>query len=418
MKTNGIIKALILSLLIILLSTLPNTSHAQPDYDFRGAVLVSGTDLQIGAVYRFNNVKPGVDCFVTLADISAGITVSELDGASGYPEALQPTLIVQPFTKGYLEMNFQMLYAGTNNPYVQTEVPVTCIDVDGAINDGVLPVNEFDQIDLGGGYVNYQMMGGELLVTQSGNWFTGFNMATIDYPGRDTAAKQAMFTVVNANISDFTIRVGVDNKSSNSANRLRSVYFKKFIYQSALMPLYGLLSFSGVNKQGRTELNWQFAANNTFKNVTIERSTNGKDYVSIGNMSLEYLPVASSYNFTDNFSADGNVYYRLKITQPNYKFNYSNVLMMKGRSAAVKGFKIYPSLISADANINVDSEKKQQGSLAIADYSGRIVKQQPLSLQEGNNNIQLNNLDRLPAGNYIAIVRTIEGVYNQKITIR
>ena len=91
---------------------------------------------------------------------------------------------------------------------------------------------------------------------------------------------------------------------------------------------------------------------------------------------------------------------------------------MKGRSAAVKSFKIYPSLISADANINVDSEKKQQGSLAIADYSGRIVKQQPLSLQEGNNNIQLNNLDRLPAGNYIAIVRTNEGVYNQKITIR
>jgi hypothetical protein len=58
--------------------------------------LVSGTDLQIGAVYRFNDVKPGVNCFVTIADIGAGITVSELDGSSGYPQAASLLLLRNP----------------------------------------------------------------------------------------------------------------------------------------------------------------------------------------------------------------------------------------------------------------------------------------------------------------------------------
>ncbi len=418
MKTNGSLKLLMRLAWIISLSLFFSFSQAQPDYDFTNGALKSGTDKQIGAVYLFTNVKPGVDAFITITDISAGITVMDLDAGSGYPEALQPTLFVQPFTKGYLEMKLEFVYAGTNTPYVQAEVPVTCIDVDGIINDGLLPLNEFDEINIGGGYVDYQMIGGEILVTQNAPWFTGRNIATIDYPGRDTSAKQAMFTIVNGNISGGIIRVGADNQSTKEATRLRSVYFKKFTYASSLLSLFGLISFTGVKQGNKTILNWELAANCSFTNVTIERSTDGRNYMAIADLAVQYAGKATKQNYTDYFSAEGNVYYRLRIGQPGGKYNYSNVLLLKGKSSTVKGFKIYPNIISTGANINLDSDKKQQGLLFISDYSGRIVKRQSLNLQEGNNTLQLNNLDQLPAGNYIAVIRMAEAVYNQKITIR
>ena len=63
------------------------SSFAQPDYDFSSGSLISGTDRQIGAQYRYTNVKPGVDAIVTITNISAGVKVSAIDAGSGYNEA-------------------------------------------------------------------------------------------------------------------------------------------------------------------------------------------------------------------------------------------------------------------------------------------------------------------------------------------
>ncbi len=49
---------------------------AQPDYVFTGGVLESGTDLQIGAVYRFKEVKPGIDGLITIMDMTGGMTLA------------------------------------------------------------------------------------------------------------------------------------------------------------------------------------------------------------------------------------------------------------------------------------------------------------------------------------------------------
>jgi hypothetical protein len=94
------------------------------------------------------------------------------------------------------------------------------------------------------------------------------------------------------------------------------------------------------------------------------------------------------------------------------------VLLLKGDLTKINGLKIYPNIVSASANLNIDANTKQQGLLLISDFSGRIVRQQSLNLQEGNNTLQLTDLDRLPSGNYVAAIRMAEGMYCQKITIR
>lgn len=415
MKANYTYSNFIIGLLLLAGFLMSIKSLAQPDYDFRNHSLLSGTDRQIGAVYLFPTVKPGVDAIMTITHISPGITVTEMDGSTGYPEALQPTLLADPFTSGYLEMHFEFVIAGTSTPFIQTEVPVTCIDVDGwADNDGFgNPLQEFDEVDLGGGYVDYQLTGGELAMSQSGTWFNGKNIGGIDYPGRDTTARQVMFTVVNGNISSFTIRVGVDNQSTVSGNRLRSVYFKKFVYPNSILAKSSLLSFHGLQKNNVIELQWKLDKDNNLKSVQIERG-NGTYFASIGQENIDPKKGQLKYSFQDDDSFDGNVYYRLKMISVNGSVKYSSILMF--HTADTKNdFKIYPSMVQSSATIQLKSEKASTALFQLVDYSGRVVLQKNILVQEGTNNIVVNDLDRIHRGNYFALIKINDKIYNQKI---
>lgn len=223
-----------LKILILLFLLNSVTAYSQPDYNFQNSVLLTPppTNLKVGALYSFPAVKPGIDARVSITAISPGVTLTELDGTSGYPEALQPTVDIAANTSGYVEFTINFVVAGTTNPSVQAQIPATCIDVDGAAG-----VHEYDQINMGGGLVDFDALGGELSIGQNGNWFTGTNIAGIDYPGRDTIAKQVMFTVVHVNISSIIIRVGIDNQTASSTSRLRSVYFKRFVYNNSILAL-------------------------------------------------------------------------------------------------------------------------------------------------------------------------------------
>jgi hypothetical protein len=392
------------------------TAAAQPDYDFRDPVLVSGTDRQEGSVYLFENVKPGVDAFVTIVTITNGITLAILDDGSGYPEALQPSLNTKSKKKGYVEMQIDFVYAGTKTPYFQKEVPITCIDVDGMKNTDAKgnDLHEFDQINMGpGSYVNYTMTGFELDVKQTGSWVTGTNIGGIDYPGRDTLATQVMFTVVNANISTATIRVGVDNSTSDvDAYRLRSVYFKKFVYANGLLAASPLRSFNGVNKNSTITFNASFNSANNLRSVQLEKSIGNNTFSIIGEM---FSSVAADISFTDNAPAAGTNYYRLKIIAANGEVSYSNLLRFNITESAKQGFKIYPTVIANNTTINITADKTENSAFQLLDLAGRIVYQQGIYLQSGNNVTVLNVLGNINPGNYIAMVKTGNKIYSQQV---
>lgn len=406
------LKSTITSFVLFLVTFI--TATAQPDYDFRNPQLVSGIINEEGSVYLFEKVKPGVDAFVTISKITSGIMLAEIDAGSGYPEALQPTLDTKSKKKGYVEMRIDFVYAGTNTAFLQKEIPITCIDVDGIADaDGHgHGVHEFDEINMGAGsYINYSMTGFELDVKQAGSWVTGKNIRGVDYPGRDTSATQVMFTVVNANISTATVRVGVDNSTSEvDAYRLRSVYFKKFTYANGLLAVPSLRSFVGVSKANGVTLTASFASTNSLRQVVLERSLGNSAFLTISELtSLTDL----SFSFTDN--AAGVVYYRLKLTGLDGQISYSSVLRFTGNEISQKEFKVYPSVTSGAVTINITASKAESSSFQLLDVSGRVVYQQPMQLQAGNNANIVNAPSNLNKGNYIAMVKTADRVYSQQI---
>ena len=412
MKTNGTRFILIVVFLQLLILICSFSASAQPDYDFSNGSLISGTDKQLGARYRFTSVKPGIDAIVTITGITGGLTINQIDGNSGFKEALQPVIDLPALSNGYAEFRIDFVTAGTFNLRVMNEVPATCIDVDGRLRQG-LPVHEFDMVRRSPGiYVDYDMLGNELTISYNATWIIGTNVGVIDYPGVDTLAKSAMFSTIQSNISSMTIRVGANNLTTGAEQRLRSVYFKKFTYANSFLAKSALLSFRGVEKNKKVELQWELLNENKLSSVIIEKSGASSSFKAIGEVAVGNN---IKFNFTDNETLSGTALYRLKLINLNGKIEYSNILAFRNNDQSSSSFKVYPSVIQNSATINVKSVTTGTAVFELVDYSGRLIHRQNVAVQEGHNNIQLNSMGSIISGNYLAVLKIDDIAYTQKI---
>jgi len=218
--------------LVSLVASLPLS--AQLKYDFRNATKIAGTDRKAGAQYRFPNVSVGIDALVTITAITGGVTLNTLDATtSGFAEALQPTITIPAHASGYVEFTIVFVTTGTSIPIIQTEIPITPIDVDGETNI----VYEFDEIHRSGAsYVDYTMTGNGVQISYpTADWIRGTNTSGITYNGIDTSAKGVMFSVINLGTNTVVVRTGANNVSSQAQQRLRSLYFQKFHFPNSVL---------------------------------------------------------------------------------------------------------------------------------------------------------------------------------------
>jgi hypothetical protein len=334
MKKFCTLKNKMTGLVVVALLLVSVAGFAQPEYSFTNPTLLSGTNLQVNAKYRFSAVRPGIDALMTITAISPGIGLTQLDGPSGYAATLQPTITAAPWTSGYVEMTITFVYAGTSNPMVQPQLAATPFDVDGVTNyDGQgHNLYEFDQVNMGGGYYDFNTVGGELSITQSGNWFTGTNIAAVDYPGRDTSAQQVMFSVLNTNVTTVTLRFGVNNQTAAAATRERCVYFKKFVFNNSILAL---------NEPAR---------------LRREKKNSNPDV-----------------------------------------------------------FAIYPTVIQQHATINISANRDGWANFEVYDLTGRLVINQQLVVNKGENKVPFFGSSKMGNGNYVALLKMDGEVYNYKL---
>lgn len=414
MKVNSTRVFLWRSVLFIILLLYSLIVFAQPDYDFRNGTIIAGTANEVGAVYQFNNVKTGVDAQVTIVALTGGLYLSDIDGGGGFVEALQPVINIPGHSSGYAELRIDFFEAGTTTPFLQEEVPATPIDIDGYYyGDGYL--YEYDMITLGTGYVNFDGSSPELHVGFAPGWITGTNTSGITYDGIDTAAKTVMFTTVNSHLSSMIIRVGAENQSSNTMQRLRSVYFKKFWYPNTILPVSGVLSFSGTMNAGDAQLKWTIA-DHDIKTVFLQKGDNANSFQPIVDWAMNNQTGGKiDFTYIDKNQIIGDVFYRLKIISAEGKIQYSNILHFNNTKQSPAALTVYPSIFSSFVTAQIKSIRAQPASFEVFNYAGSLVFRETLRLEAGENNIRINGLDKVSPGQYISVVRTAEGTCSSKI---
>ena len=401
-------------LVLILLTVISVEGFSQPDYIFINSKLVSGTDKEVGAIYLFPSVKPGVDAFVSIDFISTDITIADFDDNKngGFDEAFQPRIRAKGRTNGYAEFTISFVDEGTNTPALMKEVPATSIDVDGntSTKDSMLEYDEYLTPDAY--QLDYDMVSTDLAFTFTKGSVMGKNNRGLEKTLIDTVAKEAMYSVIYPNITTMTVRIGLDNRLPGSTTRQRSVYFQKFFFQNSFLPLSNLLSFSGNrNAANEVVLDWKMSNQHEYTVTSVEKSTNGTLFTSIGQVSV---PGKSSASFTDIAKTNGGAYYRLRLTDKNGKKVYSTIIFIKSYDIAAK-LSVYPSIVNDNTTIRFSSDKSGSSKISVFDQAGRLMIKKDIRTQSGNNTIALTGLSQLSTGQYIVVLSANGRNSTQKI---
>lgn len=171
-------------------------------------------------------------------------------------------------------------------------------------------------------------------------------------------------------------------------------------FGSGALPIF-LVDFTAKENNGKNLLNWNTASEINSDYFTIERSTDGRNFSSIGRVNAAgFSSTETTYSFTDASPADGKNFYRLVMTDRDGTFEYSKVVVITNKKNGSISFGyVNLSASSGSASIIINSSKSQPATLSLIDATGRVVLNNPIQLQAGMNTIS-KNIPALPGGVY------------------
>jgi hypothetical protein len=194
----------------------------------------------------------------------------------------------------------------------------------------------------------------------------------------------AMGNYWNTNI-ESEIETKIFHQADNPAHGL--VTFSNFI-----LPIE-LVSFTAIRNENNVNLQWKTAQEANSHHFQIERSTDGSNFISVGNVAASgNSSIPLTYNYTDvNTNPAGTVYYRLKLVDIDGSFKYSAIVSVTFPSATTKLNRYYPTTVMTGSNIAAEflSEKAQRLTLQYYDVTGKLILTANKNLVPGFNKLDI-----------------------------
>lgn len=133
-----------------------------------------------------------------------------------------------------------------------------------------------------------------------------------------------------------------------------------------------LLRFSGEKVASGIQLNWQTASEENASHFEIERSADGRSFETIGE--VEAIGKAAEYSFVDKNLIRSIAYYRLKMSDFDGAFEYSDLISIV--SQETDPIELFPNPSQGTVYINGISE--QPVSIKVLDSFGKTLIEQLL----------------------------------------
>jgi len=181
-----------------------------------------------------------------------------------------------------------------------------------------------------------------------------------------------------------------------------------------------LLSFNAAAKDSYVQLNWVTATETNNDYFTIERSIDGINFKTIvivdgaGNSSQ-----ILNYSAVDNAPLSGISYYRLKQTDYDGQFNYSNLVAVEFNNMNDFTFNIYPNPNYGEG-FNLQIPKNNAKVLVVMyDILGNeIYSKVIITSVNGNDVYAIYPSRKLNPGVYLITATFNNGIYNKRLIVK
>jgi len=153
-----------------------------------------------------------------------------------------------------------------------------------------------------------------------------------------------------------------------------------------------LLEFKGsiVNNDGL--LQWKTENEINTSSFIVERSTDGRNFSSIGSVAAANTPGVHYYDLTDaNIIAMGvnNIYYRLKQMDIDGRYSYSNIIVLSvdNQQSVVM---LYPNPVKNRINMTINISQSEKLQWQLIDNTGRTIKKGDYTLSAGSTAVSID----------------------------
>jgi hypothetical protein len=303
----------------------------------------------------------------TICDVSVKDHLYDKTGTQVTDYAVDATWIVRPHANATFSIRTEWTNGGSGGALV---------DFNGNAMD---PNQELGtHFDRTSAYLSYRTTG----YTGSGSW-SPIGAAT-SASGSDPYDLTATTTLAmsGAGATTYYIATGTDGTSSFSPLPVTFTYFK------------------AAYTNGNGELNWQTASEINNSRFEVERSMNGLNWETVGQVQGHgTTQEVNNYGFTDNLAGvpAGVVYYRLKQVDYNGTFSYSQIRSIKMSANAAVSILVYPNPSTDLVNVNYTCSEANS-IIRITDMNGMEVYGEKIS-ETGNIHRQISVV-AYPAGTY------------------
>lgn len=154
----------------------------------------------------------------------------------------------------------------------------------------------------------------------------------------------------------------------------------------------------------KVNISWSTTQEQNNSYFTIQRSTDGVTFTTIGQIQGTNSSTGSSYNYIDNSPGQGVIYYRLSQTDIDGRITYYDIKKITFEGTEESTVKIYPN--PAHKNINLKLAFTYSGKLTVSIYqaNGKIVKQFQIN-KTSDYILQQINLEGIAAGYYNLVIK-------------
>ncbi len=151
-----------------------------------------------------------------------------------------------------------------------------------------------------------------------------------------------------------------------------------------------MLSFNATKVAGQTKLIWTTSNELNISLYVVEKSTDGRNYVSAGVVNATNLN-NNNYSFTDAAASAGVTYYRLKITDKAGNFKYSSIIAVNSKK--LSALNIFPNPVKD--NLYVSHAKATNGAkLEIYGMDGRKINDLKVNADAVQTTINTSSLSK------------------------
>ena len=382
-------------------SHLLNAQCVAPYMSFHSPVLIAGTDNQVGAVYLFPEVMPGVDANIKIAGFTGGAQLYNIDDSTGigYYDAFQPYVVAPAGSVSYVDWEITFKVAGTSNDTSLACFAITGVDVDGNGNN----LQEFIEAATPGSYA----LDPATILNFS---FDGVRSKAIslvaNIPLIDTAHREAMFQMNFTHISTLQYRNGAISNYGSDMVRQTCIYFKSFFDNYLLLLPVKLNSFAVQSQHENVSIRWSATNESDLQYYIVQKSINGTNWQDVRTIIPGSAPT-NNYFITDAGTNAPVSYYRLKQITRTGSPAYSKVL--KVNTALSKDAISNTTLIKDALVMQATATVNDTYNVELFSINGTKIKQQQVAVYSGSNSISIDMPAASANGLYVLTVSNMRG---------